>query len=128
MEIVRIAVIGLVAAIFAVVIKKKQPEISMQISIAAGLLIFIYIIEYLVKAVDYIKNTVNKFNIPIGNITLVFKIIGIAYISEFAVNILKDAGENSIAVKVELAGKLMIIILSLPLITSFVELVLDLVE
>ena len=98
----------------------------MQVSIIAGLIIFIYILDYLSTAIDYIKDIVSQYDIPYESITIVLKIIGIAYICEFAVQILKDAGEGSIASKVELAGRVFIIVLSLPIITSFMNMVLGL--
>lgn len=126
MDIVKIAVAGIIAGILVVAIKQKQPELAMQVSMVAGLIIFIYVLDYLVTAVDYIKDIITKYNIPYESITIVLKIIGIAYICEFAVQVLKDTGENSLASKVELAGRVFIIVLSLPILTSFMNMVLGL--
>jgi stage III sporulation protein AD len=126
MDIVKIAVAGIIAGILVVAIKQKQPELAMQVSIVAGLIIFIYVLDYLVTAVDYIKDIVTKYNLPYESITIVLKIIGIAYICEFGVQVLKDTGENSLASKVELAGRVFIIVLSLPILTSFMKMVLGL--
>lgn len=126
MEIIQIALIGIVAGVLVVAIKQKQPEIGMQVSIVAGLIIFIYALDYLVTAVDYIRDIVTRYDIPYESITIVLKIIGIAYICEFAVQILKDTGESSLASKVELAGRVFIIVLSLPIMTSFLNMVLGL--
>ncbi|MDD5016920.1 MAG: stage III sporulation protein AD [Eubacteriales bacterium] len=126
MEIVKIAIIGIVAGVLVVTIKQKQPELGLQVSIVAGLIIFIYVLDYLITAVDYIKDIVTNYDIPYESITIVLKIIGIAYICEFAVQILKDTGESSLASKVELAGRVFIIVLSLPIITSFMKMILGL--
>jgi stage III sporulation protein AD len=124
MDIVKIALIGIVAAVFVLAIKNRQPEIAIQVSIAAGLIIFILIIQYLAEAVDFIRNVIQKYNIPIGGVTVILKIIGIAYICEFSVQILKDSGEGSVASKVELAGRVIIIVLTLPLVTAFLDMIL----
>ncbi len=126
MEIVKIALIGIVAGVLVVTVKQKQPELGMQVSIVAGLIIFIYVLDYLMTAVNYIKDIVTKYDIPYESITIVLKIIGIAYICEFAAEILKDTGEASLASKVELGGRVFIIVLSLPIITSFMNMVLGL--
>ena len=126
MDIVKIAIAGIVACVLVIAIKQKQPEIAMQVSMIAGLIIFIYVLDYLITAIDYINEIVTKYKIPYESITIVMKIIGIAYICEFAVQILKDTGENSLASKVELAGRVFIIVLSLPIITSFMNMVLGL--
>lgn len=125
MEIVKIALIGIVAGVFAIAIKQKQPELSIQVSIVAGLIIFLYILNYLATAVDYIRDIVARYDIPYTSIAVVLKIIGVAYICEFAVQVLKDTGENTIATKVELAGKVFIIVLSLPIITSFMNMIIS---
>lgn len=126
MEIVQIAFIGILSGVLVIAIKQKQPELGMQVSLVAGLIIFIYALDYLVTAVDYIRDVVSRYDIPYESITVVLKIIGVAYICEFAVQLLKDTGESSIASKVELAGRVFIIVLSLPVITSFMNMVLGL--
>ncbi|MGE5493998.1 MAG: stage III sporulation protein AD [Burkholderiales bacterium] len=126
MEIVQIAFIGILSGVLVIAIKQKQPELAMQVSLVAGLIIFIYALDYLVTAVDYIRDVVSRYDIPYESITVVLKIIGVAYICEFAVQLLKDTGESSIASKVELAGRVFIIVLSLPVITSFMNMVLGL--
>lgn len=128
MEIVRIALIGIVAGVLVVTIKQKQPEIALQVSIIAGLIIFIYVLDYIVIAISYVKDLVNRYNIPYESIMVVLKIIGIAYICEFAVQILKDTGENSLANKVEIAGRVFIVVLSLPVLSSFMNMVLGMLE
>lgn len=125
MEIIKIALIAIVAGVFALAIKQKQPELSLQVSIVAGLIIFLYVLNYLATAVDYIKDIVSRYNIPYAGITTVLKIIGVAYICEFAVQVLKDTGENTIATKVEIAGRVFIIVLSLPIITSFMNMIIS---
>jgi stage III sporulation protein AD len=128
MEIVRIALIGIVAGVLVVTIKQKQPEMALQVSIIAGLIIFIYVLDYIIIAMDYVKDLVNKYNIPYESITVVLKIIGIAYICEFAVQVLKDTGESSLAGKVEIAGRVFIVVLSLPVLSSFMNMVLGMLE
>ena len=123
MEIVQIVAIGLIAGVLVVMIRQKQPELAMQVSIVAGLIILIYVLDYLVTAVEYIRDVVAEYEIPYDGIAIVLKIIGIAYICEFAVQILKDTGESSLSSKVELAGRVLIIVLSLPVFTSFLKMV-----
>lgn len=123
MEIVQIAALGLIAGVLVVMIRQKQPELAMQVSIVAGLIILIYVLDYLATAVEYVRDVIANYDIPYESIAIVLKIIGIAYICEFAVQILKDTGENSLSSKVELAGRVLIIVLSLPIITSFMNMV-----
>lgn len=123
MEIIKITAIGIICAVISITLKKTNPEMAVQVGIAAGLLIFMMIASYLTEAVAFIKEIANKYALEYGAITLVLKVTGIAYICEFAVETLKDAGEGAIGSKVELAGKLIIAVITIPMIKDFFGLV-----
>ena len=98
----------------------------MQVSIAAGIIVFCIVIGYLAQAVDFIRNFAEQYGALYQGTIVLLKVIGIAYLCEFGVQVLKDAGENALAVKVELAGKVIIFSVTLPLIGQFVQTVLNL--
>lgn len=126
MEVAKFAVVGLISAVLAITVKKTNPELAMQVSLAAGVLIFLMVAEYIVEAVDYIREFAARYEQAYDGIVMVLKVVGIAYICEFAIQILKDAGENAIAARVEMGGKVLIMVITLPLLSSFTELVLSL--
>lgn len=125
MDMMQIAVIGIVATILIAVIKVYRPEIAIQISIVTGIIIFLLILNKISSVIQLLSEYSEKAGIDISYIKILFKIIGIAYITEFGAEICKDAGENSIASKVELAGKVTIIILAVPIITALLDLIID---
>jgi len=124
MDIIQIIGIGIVAAIFSITIKQQKPEIAGLISIAATILIFLIIADKLPYILGVFNDIVNKTQIDTVFVTTLIKIIGIAYITEFGSQICKDMGENGIASKIELGGKVMIMILGLPILTVLTETVL----
>jgi len=128
MGIVGIVVVGVVSGILAVTVKKTNPEISLQISVAAGCVILMMCMDYLKKAVGFMRDFSEKLGAGLAGIEPVLKIIGIAYLCEFAVQALKDSGESAIAAKVELGGKLVMIVMTMPLFTQFVDLVMQMTE
>ena len=95
-------------------------------SIVAGIMILFFSISKLEIIIDLLKNLSNKIDINLSFFSILLKITGIAYLSEFACNICKDAGETAIASKVELAGRVLIIALSIPIISTLVETMLGL--
>lgn len=123
MDIIKIIIFALITIIFTISLKKKQPEIALVISIAGAVIVSVMTIKYFSVGINYVKEIIERYNVPIDNLNLVLKIIGIAYISELAVNMIKDAGESSIASRVEMAGKVIIVFLTLPMMTSFIELI-----
>lgn len=125
MEIVRIIGIAFIALFIIMIIKQYRPEFSIYISIIAGILIFSIIIIKLGSVVELIKSLADKLGTNIQYFSLLIKITGIAYLAEFATNICKDSGESAIASKVELAGRIIIIAMSVPILGALVDVVIN---
>ncbi|HHY23305.1 MAG TPA: stage III sporulation protein AD [Clostridiaceae bacterium] len=123
MDILKIVAFGIVTAIIITTLRTLKPEIAIQASVVAGIIIFILVIGKLAPVIDLIKIYSGRANIDIQYLPALLKIIGIAYIVEFGAEICRDAGENAIASKIELAGKVLIAIMAIPIITSLLELV-----
>ena len=121
MEIVKIIGIGLVALIIIVILKQYRPEFAMYVSLSAGVIIFALIFTKLSGIIELLKNLSSKASINNQFITLLIKITGIAILTEFAVSICKDTGETAIANKVDLGGKVIIISMSIPIMCSLLE-------
>lgn len=128
LEIAQIVGIGLVATILIIVVKNQRPEMAVQLSIVTGIVIFMMVIGKFSAILELLSDLSKKTNIDTIYITTLLKIIGIAYIAEFGAEICKDAGESSIASKIELAGKVMIMFLAVPIITSLLNLIVKLIN
>lgn len=126
MDILQIACIGIIAVILSAILKAQRPELALQLSIATGLLIFIVIAIKLSAVIEFIQTFSKRADIDSSYIAILLKIVGIAYIAEFAAEVCKDANETSIASKIELAGKVTIVILSVPIISSLLDMVIKL--
>ena len=70
---------------------------------------------------SFLQTLANKANIDVVYLNTVFKILGIAYLASFCSEICRDAGENSIAVKVEFAGKILILVLAIPILMAVMQ-------
>ena len=79
------------------------------------------VIGKIADIVQLLENLANRSSFHTNFILLLLKITGIAILTEFAVSVSKDAGESAIASKIDLAGKVMVISLSVPILTSLVE-------
>lgn len=125
MEIFQIVGIGIVATILAVLLKEQKSEMSLYISIATGLLIFFIIISKLEYVIETLEDLANKVNINFVYTTVVLKIVGISYVAEFGAQIAKDAKQNTIAQKIELAGKVIIMVISIPIFIGVMDLIVN---
>ena len=113
-------VIGFVFIVlfFSVLFKDKRSDISMLLILAAGLMIFIFCLAQFKEVIEFIKVMSEKAGIDNVYMVIILKILAIAYVSSFASEICKDAGASSLSSKVELAGKLFIIVLAIPILMA----------
>ena len=124
MEILKIIGIGLIALIIIVMLKQYKPEIVIYVSLIAGALILFIVVDKLTGIINLLQSLASKASINTEFLTLLIKITGIAFLSEFAVSICKDAGEGAIANKMEIGAKIIIISMSIPIISSLLEIIL----
>ena len=123
MQLLQIVGIGIVATVIILILRAQKPEIAVQISIVTGVVIFMLLASKLSAVIDLLGNYANRADIKPVYFTTVLKITGIAYIAEFGAEVCKDAGESAIASKIELAGKVTIVVLAVPIITSMLDLI-----
>ena len=121
MDIIKIIGIGLIALIVIIIIKQYRPEFAVYVSLIAGALILLLILDKMSGVINLLTNLANKTSINKDFIFLLIKITGIAFLTEFAVSICKDAGESAIATKIDMGGKVMIVEISIPIISSLLE-------
>ena len=125
MEVIRVVGIGLIALIIIILLKQYKPEFAIYISLLTGVLILLLVADELSGIVSLLQSFADKVSINSTFLVLLIKITGIAFLSEFAVSICKDAGEAAIASKIEIGTKIIIISMSIPIISSLLEIILD---
>lgn len=121
MTTIQAAVIGIVAVVLAVQIKALRPEYSTYLILAAGVIIAslgISRLDAILETVRTIGTYIHVQNIYLGTL---LKMVGIAYIAEFASGICKDAGFSSLGIQVEMFGKLSILVISGPVLLALLE-------
>ena len=124
MEIIKIVGIALIALVIIIMLKQYRPEYAIFISILTGVLILFLVMDRLTGIINLIESIQSKFSINTQFIALLIKITGIAFLSEFAVSVCKDSGEAAIASKIEIGSKIIIISMSIPIISSLLEIIL----
>ena len=125
-EVIKIIGIGLISLIITIIIKQYKPEFAIYISIVAGVLILFLIMDKLEGIINLLKTISSKSGINNQFLELLLKITGIAFLTEFAINLCKDSGENAIASKIEIGSKVIIVSMSIPIISSLLEVILKL--
>ena len=117
----KIGIVGIVAAIFATFLKKERAELSSMIGIVTGSVIFFYILSQISVMTEFLASILKRIDLEETYYYQLVKMLGVAYVAEFACSICKDAGHQSIAGMIELFAKLSIVTLSIPGILFLVE-------
>lgn len=127
MEIIQIVGFGLVAAFLALVLKEQKANFAFLITLMVGAGIFLFLIDKIGQVITMLQRLAVNANVNMVYVETLLKIIGIAYIAEFGAQITKDAGQGAIASKIELGGKILILVMAIPILTVIIETVLTLI-
>lgn len=104
-----------------IILKQYKPEFVIYVSLIAGALILLTLLPQVSAIINLLKNLSSKTAINKEFLGLLIKITGIAFLTEFAVSICKDTGETAIANKIDIGGKVIIISMSIPIISSLLQ-------
>jgi stage III sporulation protein AD len=126
MEIVQIVGLGFIVTVLILVIKEQKPLFAFLLTAFTGILIFIFLLSKIGMVIQTLEQLADKSNVNTVFLKTILKIIGIAYIAEFGAQVVRDAGQESIASKIELAGKMLILVMAVPIITVIIETVMKL--
>ncbi|GGA22361.1 stage III sporulation protein AD [Paenibacillus physcomitrellae] len=126
MDMIQIVGLGLIAAILSLLMREQKPIFAFLITAFAGITIFLFLIGKIGTVLDTLEELAAASGVQNVYLKTILKIIGIAYIAEFGAQIVRDAGQEAIASKIELAGKVLIIVLAVPIIGIIIETVVKL--
>lgn len=123
MEIFRLIGVGLITAIAVLIIKQVKPEIAIVVGMAGGIIMILMLVDAFTSIISSFSTILNKSGLTNGIFSVVLKIIGVGYLTEFSANLCVDSGSSSIADKILLGGKIIILVISMPIITNIIEII-----
>ncbi|ARZ64301.1 stage III sporulation protein AD [Bacillus tropicus] len=116
--------LGLVATFLAAVLNQHKSSITSLFIVFVGSVMFLLLIDQIHAILQMIERVASEAKVSNVYVETLLKIIGIAYIAEFGAQITKDAGQGAIASKIELAGKILILVMAIPILTVVIETIL----
>lgn len=128
MDIFKILAFIFVSAVLCVVLKNQRPEYTLAIAICCALAVLAQIVKSISSPLILIEEKISQSGINGNYFKIALKALGIGYVTSFIAESCRDAGQNSLAIKAELAGKCAIFILSVPLVISILETALGFVK
>ncbi len=118
---VRIAMIGIAGVLLALQLKALKPEYSVYLCIGVSLILFGFAADRLKVILEGLEAVRNCLPLHVGYIQTLMKIIGVTYIAEFASDLCKDAGYQTIAGQIQIFGKLSVLTISIPILTALLD-------
>lgn len=128
MYIVRLCCIAVITAICALILKNNKSELVPLCLTAGGILMFLYAFDYLTESVEFIRSFTEGAGIDNDIIRIIFKIIGIGFLVELTASSIKDLGFESVSDKLILCGKIIIFIVSIPILNSTYKIIISLIN
>lgn len=118
---IKVALLGLIAAMVAIQFKGRRPEYALYISVSACLIIFALGVTKIKSIMAILEKIEGYISISPAYIAILLKMIGITYIAEFATSLCKDAGHDALSNQISIVGKLTILSMSMPIIVSLLD-------
>lgn len=128
MNIFSVVAVGIIGALLSVSLKSHRPEYALITAAATGVFVMLLIAENMLSSFEKISSIIETAGIDQKYFKAVFKVIGISYITQFGVEICRDAGESAIASKLDAAGKISIMLAALPIIGDFLNTIIKILE
>ena len=116
--------LALVVTVLLIIIRKEKPEVAIILAIAATAVIFLALMKNISQIITVFESLALKSQLNLDYLKLIIKILGLAYLAGFGAQICKDAGEGSMAAKIELAGKIFILSLGIPVMVGLLNMIL----
>ena len=128
MYVFRLCCIAVITAVCALVLKNHKSGLVPLCLTAGGIIMFLYAFDYLSQSVEFIKSFTEGAGIDNEIIRIIFKIIGIGFLVELPAGSVKELGFESIADKLVLCGKIIIFVVSVPILNSTYKVSVSLIE
>jgi stage III sporulation protein AD len=122
MDVFVIAAAAVVTAALAILLKQHRPELAMLLTLAGSVLILLIILSKAAPFVDTLGRFLDGTGLPGEYGAIIFKSLGICFLTQLAADTCKDAGETALASKMELGGKIAVLLLALPLFEKVISL------
>lgn len=123
-----IAGIGIVSTAFVIILKQYRPEFAFSAALAAGIILLFFSVSCFTEIIKTINNFIDISNAGKEKYEILIKCLGICMVTKIASETCKDCGENSIASKIDLAGKAVVLTFSMPLFQEVIFIIKDLLE
>ena len=123
MEIFQLVGIAFITAVTALLLKETKPELSFAVTVTGSIILLLFAFELFRGSISIFNRIAETTGIKSSMVKIILKMVGIGYLVEFSAGILNDFGQNSVADKLVFCGKILLLILAIPILESVLTLI-----
>ncbi len=123
----RIIGIALVALVFGIFLKQYNKTAALLLTVVSSALIFLQAASLLADIMGELKSITAGISESAAYIKIMFKVLGIALVTQVVADMCRDSGESALAVQTETAAKIVIVAVVLPLVQAVLKVISGLV-
>ncbi len=127
-ELFVVAVFCITGAALSLVLRQYRPEYAVLVSLGCSVVVLLWVITGVAQVMDELNSLLENSLLSRELVQVVMKCLGVCILTELAAQTCRDAGENAIAAKAELAGKVTLVLVSLPLFQRLLQVAGELLE
>ncbi len=127
MDIIQIVGLGFIVTLLSLIIKSQKPELAVQLSLTLAALIFLMVLTKISVVLTLFQDLADKASLNPVYLNTILKVIGIAYVTEFGAQVCRDAGEGAVAGKIEFAGKVLVMVMAVPVLALVLDTIVKLI-
>ena len=125
-QIFQLVGIAMITAVAAILVKSTKPELALAVTIAGSVILLLFVLEVFRGSIGIFTEIAEMTGLDATIVKTLLKMVGIGYLVEFSAGILNDFGQNSLADKLVFCGKILVLILAVPILENILELISDL--
>lgn len=126
MDTMKVAAVAVCGAVMALTLRRARPEAGAALALAAGVMVALMALPALGQVVGGLAALARTGGVSDRYMAQLLKVTGVSMLADFAAQTCRDAGEEGLAVKTELAGRVMLLSLALPFMRTLLSQVLSL--
>ena len=123
MDIVQVALLGIVAVIASMLIRSKEPVIGSVLSLGVGIFTIACLISRLFVILEYLDRLMENLSFARPYLLLLLKAVGITLVTEFAASLCKENGFLALSDSIRVFGKVSILMLGIPILAALVDII-----
>lgn len=128
MQIFQLVGIAIITAVAALLLKGTKPELAFAVTIAGGIILLLFAFEIFKGSLTIFQKITDATGIESSIVKILLKMVGIGYLVEFSAGVLNDFGQNSLGEKLVFCGKIIVLVLAVPILESVLNLIVKLLE